>query len=113
MDKKSEEAALGCMLIDEIAAREGVSRLMASDFTTIERQRIFDAIREVIDEGKSPDIITVTRKSRRDAIYITELSSMIVSTQTLRIPSISNRGAVSPKHHMAASDPGGLRISQK
>jgi len=84
MDKKSEEAALGCMLIDEIAAREGVSRLMASDFTTIERQRIFDAIREVIDEGKSPDIITVTRKSRRDAIYITELSSMIVSTANFR-----------------------------
>ena len=76
----AEEAILSCMLNDEVAAREGVSRLEASDFTSPERKKIFEAISKNIDEGIVPDLITVSRHCKNERVYITEISSMISST---------------------------------
>lgn len=80
----AEEAILSCMLNDEIAAREGASRLIASDFTTPERTRIFEAICLNLTEGLIPDLITVSRICKQDLLYITDLSSRISSTANYR-----------------------------
>lgn len=76
----AEEAILSCMLNDEVAAREGVSRLEASDFTSPERKKIFEAISKNIDDGIVPDLITVSRHCKNERLYITEISSMVAST---------------------------------
>ena len=76
----AEEAILACMLTDEIAAREGSSRLMASDFVLPAHIRIFTAICEDILAGILPDIVTVTRRCKQDAVQIMDLSSSISST---------------------------------
>lgn len=75
-----EQAILSCMLNDEIASREGASRLRASDFTSPENKRVFEAICKNLTDGIRPDLITVTRICKQDAIYITDLSSMVSST---------------------------------
>ena len=75
-----EQAILSCMLNDEIAAREGASRLRASDFSSPENTRIFEAICKNLSGGIQPDLITVSRICKHDALYITDLSSMVSST---------------------------------
>ncbi len=76
----SEEAILSCMLNDSIPAREGASRLVPSDFTSPERKRIFEALCKNVSDGLVPDLITVSRICKQDALYITDLSSMVSST---------------------------------
>lgn len=79
-----EEAILSCMLNDEIAAREGASRLVSGDFTSQERIKVFEAICQNINDGLIPDLITVSRLCKQDRLYITDLSSRISSTANYR-----------------------------
>lgn len=80
----AEEAILSCMLNDEIAAREGASRLLATDFTTAERIKIFEAICQNLTDGLVPDLITVSRICKQERLYITDLSSRVSSTANYR-----------------------------
>lgn len=80
----TEEAILSCMLTDEIAAREAVARLTVDDFVVNSHKIIFNAILQNINDGIIPDLITVTSNARHEALLITELSSMIVSTANYR-----------------------------
>lgn len=80
----TEEAILSCMLTDEVAAREAVARLTVDDFVVNSHKIIFSAILQNINDGIIPDLITVTSNARSEAILITELSAMVVSTANYR-----------------------------
>lgn len=76
----TEQAILSCMLNDVTIAKEAASRLVVYDFVNDANRKIFKAIEKNIEDGVTPDIITVTRHCKELAIYITEISSELVST---------------------------------
>jgi len=82
----SEEALLGCMLIDGDAqiAREATPLLDSDDFIDPVGRRIFEAIRKILNEGAVPDLISVSRLCPKDIEDIAELSSKIVHTHNWR-----------------------------
>lgn len=75
-----EQAILSCMLNDVIIAKEAVSRLVMYDFINDANRKIFKAIEKNIEDGVTPEIITVTRHCKELAVYIAQISSELTST---------------------------------
>jgi len=88
---EAEEAVLGACFIEEDASRVAVGILKPDMFFVPNNQHIFASIYEMSHKGKPVDIITVTSDLRQKgileevggAIYVTELSSMVVTTHNV------------------------------
>ena len=50
---------LGCMLIDTQCAKSGTEKLAGFDFDTKEDGLIFNTIKEMVENGKAVDLVTV------------------------------------------------------
>jgi replicative DNA helicase len=89
---EAEQAVLGAMLLDQEAVIIGSEMLIGADFYRDAHRLIFDAIREVEQQGGTVDLVTVSEALRtRDVLekiggmsYLASLANMVPTTAGIR-----------------------------
>jgi len=107
----SEQAVLGCALLDPQCAQRLVTELSAEDFTIDSHRIIFAAIKDLVQQGLPPDPVSVYDKLKEKheegeyggLIYLTELPNMptVVSEFDTYVALIKDRTTRRRAHYLA------------
>jgi len=89
-NEEAEVATLGAMLMDEEATATAIHYLRQDDFYGGSHRRIFQALVELSDQGKSADLITVTEELRARGELDKAGGAAYVSGLTSRVPTSAN-----------------------
>jgi replicative DNA helicase len=89
-NEEAEVATLGAMLLDEEAASTVLHYLRQDDFYLEAHKKIFQAIINLTDQGKSVDLITVTEQLRSKGQLAGAGGAVYVSGLTSKVPTSAN-----------------------
>jgi replicative DNA helicase len=89
-NEEAEVATLGAMLMDEDATGTVIQYLRQDDFYRAAHKKIFQAIISLSDQGKSPDLITVTEQLRSAGDLQAAGGAAYVSSLTSKVPTSAN-----------------------